>query len=375
MIVIKFGGSSIRSEFREAVDLTLNIFDEEDVIVVVSALKGITDKLIKYSETLDPRIAVNIAAEYVHFARLHGIDPSFLKPYLDELFHLPELRGNAFQDYILGIGEVLSAVLFAAAVNGVFVPAWEVFRGEGEFGDAFIDIEGSRKNFRKIFDVIGEGYIPVIPGFIAGKNGLRITLGRGGSDYSAVAAGVLSKAKLVLIMSDVEGIYTADPKLVPNARLIPYISYDEVILASRHGMKAIQWKAAELAKRERLPVLFGRTRNWRMATVLGEKSSKMPLMTYGDGLLLINTPERLPYPVIDEGEFWTLYDVPQEDAVRIIRELHKKLFPPVMSLFQHVLYKDEEIGHNSTNIIEKMSTEQTISRKIYYEEGEVEPLG
>ncbi|AAL81176.1 aspartate kinase [Pyrococcus furiosus DSM 3638] len=369
MIVLKFGGSSIKYDFEEATNLALSLFEDDAVIVVVSAIKGITDKLILYSQTLDKTIATKIASEYVSFAKSHGIDPVILKPYLDELFNLPDLPEEALRDYILSLGEVLSAVIFSASIGGKFVPSWDIFEAEGNFGNAFIDIKSSKKKFKRVFEVLEEGYIPVIPGFTAGKDGYILTLGRGGSDYSGVAAGVLGKAKLVAIMSDVEGIYTADPKLVPSARLIPYVSYDEIIISSKHGMRALQWKAAELAKEYKIPVLFGRTRNWRMGTLMSERSSGMPLMTYKDGLLLVNVTEEIKYPIIAEGPFWKLYKVSQEEGIHLMRELHTKLFQP--SFIQYSVYKSSENGQKTQEFNEKISIEQGENRKIYYSEEEV----
>ncbi|WP_048146804.1 aspartate kinase [Pyrococcus abyssi] len=365
MIVLKFGGSSVKNDFHEAVSLTKSIFEEKEVAVVVSALKGITDMLIKYAKTFDSKYAIKIADSYVKFARTNGVDPNILSPHIQELFNPPSLPKDALTDYILSIGELLSAVIFAEVVEGQVIYPWELFSAYGKFGDGFIDLKKSKKNAKIIYEVIDSGKIPIVPGFVGGMDGYRVTLGRGGSDYSAVALGVILNSELVAIMSNVEGIFTADPKLVPSARLIPYLSYEEALIAAKHGMKAIQWKAAELAKEKKILMLFGRTNNWRMGTVISNRTSRMPLMTYKDGLLLINVEEELEYRVIDEGPFWKLYDVPGNEGIRIIRELHKAIFGNVLSMLQepgkHIRINRHKVGKS----FEHMTFNQSFSRKFY----------
>ncbi|WP_367884402.1 hypothetical protein [Thermococcus sp. JCM 11816] len=88
-----------------------------------------------------------------------------------------------------------------------------------------------------------------MPGFVGSYNGLRTTLGReGGSDYTAAVLGKGLKARAVLIMSGVDGIYTADPRRVVSARLIPFVSYDELYVASKAGMKAIHHGAIDVVR-------------------------------------------------------------------------------------------------------------------------------
>ncbi|MFA4646442.1 hypothetical protein P8X24_04120 [Pyrococcus kukulkanii] len=103
---------------------------------------------------------------------------SILKPYIDRLFTLPDLKYPALRDYILSMGELLSAVLFASAVSGKVIPGEEIFVGRGEFGDAFIDIEKSRRNAKLIYEALEEALVPVISGFMANLSDKVATLGR-----------------------------------------------------------------------------------------------------------------------------------------------------------------------------------------------------
>ncbi|HII61869.1 aspartate kinase [Pyrococcus horikoshii] len=326
MIVIKFGGSSLRSEFKSAVSLIKALSEEKDVVVVVSALKGITDLLEKYTDTFDSRYAVEVSKTYLEFGKRMGIDTSSLSPYLKQLFNPPDLPPQALRDYILSIGELLSAAMIAEKANGAVIFPWDLFVAHGSFGNGFIDIKKSKRNVKLVKEALESGKIPIIPGFIANLNGYRVTLGRGGSDYSAVALGVLLNSELVAIMSDVEGIFTADPKMIPYSLLIPYMSYDEILIASKYGMEAIQWKAAKLAKEYEALILFGRASDWRMGTVVSNSSSHMPLLSYDQGkLLVMNMDSEIPYEVVEEGEFWRVYRVPKRDSIKIIKELHRKI--------------------------------------------------
>lgn len=149
-----------------------------------------------------------------------------------------------------------------------------------------------------------------------------------GSDYTAVVAEISAKAGIVLIMSDVEGIFTADPKIVKGAKPIPFVSYDEALIASKFGMRAIQWKAVKLT--------FGRTKGWYMGTLVSGKSSGMPIITYRledtHGVVgVMNAYPEVPYERISMGENWVAFRVPKEETKRIIGRTHKGImreYPP-----------------------------------------------
>ncbi|MCD6372464.1 MAG: aspartate kinase [Thermococcus sp.] len=284
--VVKFGGSSVRDYFEEAVSFASRLWDGNEIIVVVSALKRVTDSLLSIAEGRGS--IEKIERLHVEFAEKNGIDPSILSPFLRELRGALASRDSfpseeAFRDHVLSVGEMMSGALFAAALRNKGIPAvlfepWKILRTDGRFGNARIDLPKSRNAAGLIDEALDEAFIPVVPGFIGGYDGFRTTLGRGGSDYTASAVATLTGAKGVFIMSDVDGIYTADPRRVTSAKLIPFVSSEEASIAAKLGMKALHPRAVEAA--EGVPLYLGRTRDWHIGTVVGEESSGMPIVTH-----------------------------------------------------------------------------------------------
>ncbi|MBO8175520.1 MAG: aspartate kinase [Thermococcus sp.] len=332
-VVVKFGGSSLRYDFYDAVQFVKMLEDENEVVVVVSALKGITDKLELLAKTGDREILEDVLFDYMTFAKKHGIGIDVIKQLAEELSSALSLNfpnDKVRRDFLLSFGELFSASIFAQAIDGVLIEPWDIIVTDGNFGNAEVDITKTRKLFDCVKDFMEDGKVPVIPGFIGGFQGFRTTLGRGGSDYTAVVAGICVKAKAVLIMSDVEGIYTADPKIVRETKLIPFVSYDEALIASKFGMKAIQWKAVKLAGENEVPLLFGKTKGWWMGTLVSEKSSGIPIIAYklegAYGIVgVINAYPRVPYERISEGENWVAFKAPKEETEKAVREIHREI--------------------------------------------------
>ncbi|QDA30846.1 aspartate kinase [Thermococcus indicus] len=283
MIVVKFGGSSVRFELPSAVELTERLWDAGDVVVVVSALKGVTDALLglaRGEERLDRLVGL-----HREHAERHGVEPSVLSPIFGELEGVLAGRekfpcGEAFTDRVLSFGELLSARIFAEALkrrglSARIVEPWELLVTDGNFGDASVDLKVSAGNVSLVEEVLDAGEIPVVPGFVGGFNGMVTTLGRGGSDYTASVLGRLLGWR-VLIVSHVDGIYTADPHRVVSARLIPFVSRGEALVASRLGMKALHEKAVSAGAE----ILLAGIRNWNVGTVVGERSSGIPVVVH-----------------------------------------------------------------------------------------------
>jgi aspartate kinase len=127
--------------------------------------------------------------------------------------------------------------------------------------NATVDFEATEKRAEeKIVPLLGQGVIPIITGFIgASKNGQRTTLGRGGSDYSAAIFGDVLDANEVWIMTDVDGVMSVDPNLVPEAYLIPELTYMEAMELAYFGAKVIHPKTIEAAMRKNIPILIKNT--------------------------------------------------------------------------------------------------------------------
>ncbi|MDV3103234.1 aspartate kinase [Thermococcus waiotapuensis] len=285
-LVVKFGGTSVRDDFRDAVSFVSRLSDENEVIVVVSALKGVTDALIDLASGKGN--LAEIVSFHIDFIRRHNLP---LEPFRGVFEELKDVLGRrdefpseeAFRDQVLSFGEWISGIAFTEALKreGISVELfepWEIIATTGDFGNARVNIVETSRRVFPLKRALREGKIAVVPGFVGGFKGYRTTLGRNGSDYTATVLGKALDAKAVLIMREVDGIYTADPGRVPSARLIPFLSYDKLYLAAKAGMRAIHPGAVDVAKGT--PLIFGRTRDWNVGTVVGYESSSLPIIAH-----------------------------------------------------------------------------------------------
>lgn len=160
-------------------------------------------------------------------------------------------------DIIMSCGEIISGVVLASQLNARGIPA-RFLTGEqagivtdGHFSNAHI----LYINPRNIVSCLEEGIVPVVAGFQGiGENGEWTTLGRGGSDTTASALGVALHAEVIDIFTDVDGVMTADPRIVDNARLLDAITYNEVCQLAREGAKVIHPRAIEIAMQSGIPL-------------------------------------------------------------------------------------------------------------------------
>lgn len=225
----KFGGTSLatpdtRLKVCEIIKNTLD--DNNYVVVVVSAIGRVndpyaTDTLINLGKAVNPQISPR------------------------------EL------DYLMACGETISGVILATQLMSIGVNA-QFFNGgqagivtDGNHGDAHI----LYVNNQNIINALKQGIIPVVAGFQGvSENGELTTLGRGGSDTTASALGVALNAEVIDIFTDVEGVMTADPRIVDNARLLNVITYNEICQMAREGAKVVHPRAIEIAMRGGIPL-------------------------------------------------------------------------------------------------------------------------
>lgn len=178
-------------------------------------------------------------------------------------------------DILMSCGEIISGVVLAAQLNAKGIPA-RFFTGEqagivtdGHFSNAHIQYI----NPRNIIDCLEEGLVPVVAGFQGkGENGEWTTLGRGGSDTTASALGVALHAEVIEIFTDVEGIMTADPRIVDNARLLDAITYNEICQLARDGAKVIHPRAVEIAMQSGIPLRVRSTFSESAGTLITNQS-------------------------------------------------------------------------------------------------------
>jgi aspartate kinase len=224
-IVMKFGGTSVADLDRirnVAGRVKREVEAGNEVAVVVSAMSGVTNQLVKWCQELSP----------LHDAREY--------------------------DTVVATGEQVTIGLLAIALQTIGVDArswqgWQVpIVTDGAHGKARVErIDGSR-----LIERMQSGQVPVIAGFqgIEPERNRVTTLGRGGSDLSAVAIAAAVKADRCDIYTDVDGIYTTDPRIVPRARKLDRISYEEMLELASVGAKVLQTRSVELAMKQRVRV-------------------------------------------------------------------------------------------------------------------------
>ena len=223
ILVQKFGGTSVGSEERIAA--VAKIIKEASVtnsiVVVVSAMSGETNRLIE-------------------LAKSFGDNPS-----------------KREFDALISTGEKVSAALLAMALHqiGIDAKSYTASQIAMKTTDSYSKARILEVNSKKIQDALDNGIIPIITGFQGiTESGDVTTLGRGGSDTTAVAIAAQMKAKRCDIYTDVEGIYTTDPRVVPEAKKLDSITMEEMLELSGQGSKVIQIRAVEFANKYKVPV-------------------------------------------------------------------------------------------------------------------------
>jgi aspartokinase/homoserine dehydrogenase 1 len=268
---MKFGGTSVgdASCIAKAVEIIRAAAQESEVLVVVSAMSGVTNKLIDAgtkSEAED-RASVALIIEDLreqHVAVVNTLIHSAaqrtrITREINNLLQEGErlCQGTALlreltprsRDSISSLGERLSAPIIAAAlaelgVTSQAIEATELIQTDSCHGAADPHMDVTRKRCEaRLLPLLREGIVPVVTGFIgATANGVLTTLGRGGSDYSATILGAALGADEILIWTDVDGMMTADPRLVPGACTIAEISYREAAELAHFGAKVLHPK-------------------------------------------------------------------------------------------------------------------------------------
>ena len=281
--VMKFGGTSVgdASCIARAAEIIAKAAREHAVVAVVSAMSGVTNRLIEAAtraesgdtkagtalvETLRLQhhsvLKTLVPAETVRAPIARQIDDVLAQGQrlYDGTALLRELTPRAL-DAISSLGERLCAPICAAAVSeqGVHstaVEATELILTDAYHGGAepLMDLTRERCEAR-LRPLLREGAVPVATGFIgATREGTLTTLGRGGSDYSATILGAALGADAVIIWTDVDGVLTADPRLVPDARIIPEISYREAAELAYFGAKVLHPKTLRAVMPAGIPV-------------------------------------------------------------------------------------------------------------------------
>ncbi len=288
-VVMKFGGTSVGNAgaIQQTSALIRRYRDEgHRLVIVVSAMRGVTDALIT---------AATRAAEGEHGAPLEARQWLWEKHYEAALELLPDNPGTVLgeieaelsnfanlvtatsvlgevtpraMDFISSLGERFNAILVAAYLSSIGCLAEEVMADtvivtDTTFGNANPNLPATGERCqRSLLPMLEAGVIPVVTGFMgATPAGIVTTLGRGGSDYTAAILGHALDADEIWIWSDVDGVLTADPRIVPDARPIPMLSYREAAELAHFGAKVLHPKTVRPAVEKEIPIRMLNTFN------------------------------------------------------------------------------------------------------------------
>lgn len=290
-LTMKFGGTSVGS--AEAIAQAALIVVEQSkawdrVAVVVSAMRGVTDALIQGARTAasgdgqtylasvtDLRVRHTLAvAELLTDAEERTALLKAIDTYLDEFAtfcHSVQVLGEVTpraMDAISSLGERINARVVAAylrqlGLKSEAIDATGLVVTDSTFQDAAPLMAATRERVQAcLVPLLEDGVVPVITGFIgATEDGIITTLGRGGSDYSAAIIGVALDSDEVWTLTDVDGVMTTDPRIVPDARVIPVLSYSEVGELAYFGAKVLHPKTISPVIERDIPLWVKNTFN------------------------------------------------------------------------------------------------------------------
>jgi aspartate kinase len=245
IIVQKYGGSSVGNTERiknVAERVARYRAQGDQIVVVVSAMSGVTDGLIKLAKEIMP---------------------------------LPSERE---MDMLLATGEQTTIALTAIALHALAVPAVSLTGPQAGIVTDGVHTKAKIQNItpKQVHSLLDQGSVVIVAGFQGQTpDGQITTLGRGGSDLTAIALAASLKADLCQIYTDVDGVYTADPRIVPAARKLPEISYDEMLELASLGAKVMQSRSVEFAKKFGVVFEVRSSLNENPGTIVKEETGSM----------------------------------------------------------------------------------------------------
>ena len=278
MKVLKFGGTSVGTpdSLQKVADIVDSKRYDGQLIIVVSAVSGVTNKLeqvCQFAAKGDGSYeAILKDIERVHLDMIRQLLPAqqqggligqikWLQNELEDvskgIYLLRELTPKS-KDFVLSFGERISSLIIYTYFSNRFEKLTiqnpqEWILCDNTFGKGVVQMKTSRKMAKEAFDKLQE--INIVPGFIAGSaSGELITLGRGGSDYTAALFANFLDADILEIWTDVNGLMTADPRWVNSARTIEHLSYEEALELSHFGAKVIYPPTIQPALEQNIPI-------------------------------------------------------------------------------------------------------------------------
>jgi aspartate kinase len=338
VIVVKFGGTSVGD--AEAIARSAGIVRSRlarHPVVVVSALAGTTNRLIEIAEHASSGqliVALSIIEELRgrHFAAVddlldghewRGEVAAETGALFDELAHLAEalsVLGHLTprsHDAVAAMGERLSAPIVAAALSKAglpasFVDARTVMATTDDFGKATPNPDVIATNCRaQLAPLLRAGRVPVLGGYIgATATGVTTTIGRGGSDYTASLFGAAMEAEAIEIWTDVDGMLTADPRVVPAARLIDHIRFDEAAELANFGAKVLHPSTIAPAVTRGIPVfVFNSRRPEGTGTRITFDAPRLPVRAIAGKSRTVVVKLRSPRMLATPGALRAIFEV------------------------------------------------------------------
>ncbi len=284
MQVLKFGGTSVANSANilKVVNIVSRVLEKDTTIVVVSALGGTTDLLIeagklasvqddsyilklKIFEDRHIKAVKELLPEESQSNLLNQVKNNFneLESICKAIYLLKELS-NRTLDSIVSHGELLSSMIISAAfshkkIANIWLDSRLVIHTNSNYGMATPDMQKTQEAITQYL-AANPARLYIVPGFIASDpEGMTTTLGRGGSDFSASIFAAATDSGALEIWTDVSGMMTADPRVVSNAKTIPYISYKEAMELSHFGAKVIYPPTIQPLMGKKIPVWIKNT--------------------------------------------------------------------------------------------------------------------
>ncbi len=284
MKILKFGGTSVANSqnIKLVLDIVTQTSKNDKLVVAVSAFSGVTDLLVlaaanasskdknykeivnqiekKHKDAIDELLPLSDQSELIDTI---NSNINHLKTLLDGCYLLGELS-NRTSDTILSFGELLSSQIIAKALqqkikNSDYKDSRELIKTNSHFGKAVVNFEITNTLIADFFNK-SSSQITVMPGFIASSiDGNTTTLGRGGSDYTAAIIAAAVDATQLEIWTDVNGMFTANPKIVKQAQPIETISYQEAMELSHFGAKVLYPPTIQPVLKNNIPILIKNT--------------------------------------------------------------------------------------------------------------------
>lgn len=309
MRVLKFGGTSLANaeRFNQVADIVISNQQQSQIALVLSAPAGITNNLVAVVEKTSQGLSAEsnlIDIQRIFAELIKGLKSNYeefaddlLKTIFEsELSHLSDLLEGvrllaqcpaSIEAQILSKGELLSIACMKQLLISkghqveVIKPQEKLIAFKGGYLEAQIDIEVSRKRIEK--EPIVKNAIYLMPGFTAGnEQGETLVLGRNGSDYSAAVLAACLNAECCEIWTDVDGVYSCDPRLVKDAQLLNSLSYAEAMELSYFGAKVLHPKTIAPIAQHHIPCLIKNTHNPQaQGTLIGSEQSDQTLQVKG----------------------------------------------------------------------------------------------